>query len=507
MPAACRLLHVEDSLDDADLVRLSLAQTDPAIVITRVDTEAQYVANLDREMPDAILCDYHLPRFSAERALAILRERGLDVPFIIVSHHIGESAAVVAMQQGASDYLPKHDLARLPKAIAGAIERSGLRAERARAEEALRRSEALRTSVLDSLSARIAVLDPDGVVRATNRAWDEFGHQRALVAGSAARVGDNYLDLLRAAASAGDLFARESLEAIAAVVDRRQTFGALEYRASLGGGMRSFVLRAFPFAGSDHGVVVSHQDVSDRIMAHLALEDAHRRLQALSRRMLSLQEDERRTISRELHDDVGQSLAALRIGLHRAAEQCQGRARELLAECMDIVESSVERLRQISQELRPPQLEQLGLAEALSWLAERQRGATGIEIECRFTGLDGPRPAPAVESACYRIAQEAINNATRHGRAQALVVSAQVDARLLRLTIHDNGIGFDEQPTRRKALNAGSMGLISMEERAQLAGGRLRVRSLPGQGTTVTALFPLGEPVVTGEALEPPAAP
>ncbi len=491
--AACRLLHVEDNADDAELVRLCLARGAPGVAITRVDTEDAYVAHLERGLPDAILCDYHLPRFSAERALAILGERGLDLPFIIVSHHIGESAAVVAMQQGASDYLPKHDLERLPKAIEAAIERARSRAERARAEEALRRSEALQAGILDSLSARIAVLDAHGVLLATNRAWDAFMQQRA-VAGSDADIGDDYLARLREAAAAGDLFARGGVEAITAVIERRQSFASLEYNALLGGTLRSFILRAFALEGSDHGVVVAHEDVTDRVMAHLALEDAHQRLQALSRRILTIQEDERRTISRELHDDVGQSLAALKIGLHRAAEQSQGAARELLGECMGIVESSVERLRQIAQELRPPQLEQLGLAEALSWLAQRQRGATGIAIECRFAGLDRPRPAAAVESACYRIAQEAINNATRHGRARSLVLSAQANGGLLRLSIHDDGIGFDERPTRRRALHAGSMGLISMEERARLAGGRLKVRSLPGRGTTVSAVFPVGEP-------------
>src|SRR5688572_32033191 len=125
------ILHVEDSPDDAELLRLALGRGEVSFDIKRVDAEPAYQAALTAAVPDVILCDYDMPRFSAERALEIMREKGLEVPFIVVSNHIGESAALVAMQHGADDYLSKRDLGRLPKAIALAMERARYRGERA----------------------------------------------------------------------------------------------------------------------------------------------------------------------------------------------------------------------------------------------------------------------------------------------------------------------------------------------------------------------------------------
>src|ERR1700752_113914 len=174
MPATYKVLHVDDSAEDAILVRSALGKAPFKCTIERVDTEPAYVAQLDQGLPDVIVCDYNMPDFSAERALQIMRERGLDIPFIIVSHHLGESAAVIAMQQGASDYLPKASLERLGKAVEAAGHRSRARRGAARAQDALRESEALRRGILDSLQSRIALLDSRGAIVAVNKVWADF---------------------------------------------------------------------------------------------------------------------------------------------------------------------------------------------------------------------------------------------------------------------------------------------------------------------------------------------
>lgn len=351
-----RLLHVEDSGDDAELLREAMRAAAFDFTLTRVQTEPEYVAELDTQPPDAILCDYTLPDFSAERALEIIRGRNMELPFIVVSHHLGETAAVVAMQKGASDYLPKRDLRRLPKAIESALDRSNAR--------------------------------------------------------------------------------------------------------------------------------------RDSLVAQAALRESAARLQALSKRMLDIQEEERRAISRELHDDIGQTLSALKIGLHRLAAVPAAHHAALVAECLDAADQALAKLRLLAMELRPPQLDQLGLREALEWLAQRQTAVSGLTINCAFDGFDRRAPAP-VESACYRIAQEALNNATRHAQAKGVLISIESDAKTLTLSVDDDGIGFDERAARQRVIRSGSMGLIGMEERALLAGGLLAVRSAPGEGTTVRATFPL----------------
>jgi CheY-like chemotaxis protein len=117
------ILHVEDSCDDADLVRLALHRSAFPYVIRRVDTEPDFIAALEAAKPDLILCDYDMPRFSAERAFAILRERGMDLPFIVVSHHVGGGRTLIGAHRDADDYLAKRDLGRLSEVIAAAMER------------------------------------------------------------------------------------------------------------------------------------------------------------------------------------------------------------------------------------------------------------------------------------------------------------------------------------------------------------------------------------------------
>jgi two-component system sensor histidine kinase UhpB len=487
---AYRILHVEDSPDDAELIARALARARVDAEIDRVDTEGDYVAKLEQRTPDVILCDYDMPRFSAERALAVMRERSIHVPFIVVSNHIGQNAAVIAMQGGASDYLSKRDLGRLPKAIEVAVDRAEARRERARAERALRESEAMMRGILESLDSRIAVLDRSGTIVAVNGSWERFDATRLAAGYNAAGVGDNYLALLDDSARQGLPFAAAGVAAARMVITREQPFASVDYRLDTPGGSRWFIARITPLEGSDGGIVVAHQDITDNMLAHVALESAHHRLQALSKRVLSIQEDERRAIARELHDDAGQSLAALKIGLHRLAQQ-PAQDPKLLADCTSTAEAVIEKLRTLAQELRPPQLDQLGLADALRWLVERQQRATGIAMRCDFPGAGDRRYAPALEAACYRIAQEAINNATRHAGPRNVTVTVDAGGELLRLVIQDDGAGFDEAAARARALKGGSLGLISMEERAELAGGRLHLQTVPGVGTTICALFPL----------------
>ena len=491
MSVSYRLLIVEDSADDAELLLYALRDAPFKFTSVRVETEGEYDAALSKELPDVVLCDYNLPRFSSERALRILTERGLDIPFIVVSHHIGEDAAVAAMQNGASDYLLKSRLGRLSTSIAASIERRLSRQQKAESEQALRMSEAMKRGIINSLTTRIAVLDGKGVIVATNKAWDNFGDSRATLDKETAAVGNSYFALLQSAADRGDEFAEHSLKLVQSVINREAGFASMEYERSVPGGTRWYVARAMPLEDSIDGAVVSHEDVTDRMLAHRALADANKRLQAMSKRVLSIQEEERRSISRELHDDIGQSLTALKIGLHRLTQRISDHDRVLLAECINTADNTLDKLRDLSHELRPPQLDQLGLEGALEWLVGRQRSTTGLDFMCEFAGLNARLPAE-IESVCYRITQEALSNATRHASAKQIRVRVERSDRLLTLAIRDDGVGFDMDTARKKALKTGSLGLISMEERAQLAGGRLKMRTVPGGGTTVQATFALG---------------
>jgi two-component system, NarL family, sensor histidine kinase UhpB len=352
------------------------------------------------------------------------------------------------------------------------------------AHEALRESEAIRRGILNSLLARVALVDRDGTIVAVNKAWNELENSAS---------GSNYLRELRLAEECGNAFAGALADGILKVIRREKPVFSMEYEVKTASVARWHVARAAPLDGHGDATVVSCEDITEQALSRIALERANGRLQTISKRLLHVQEEDRRAISRELHDDIGQTLGALKIGLHRISSASASEHLGLVSGCLEAAEEALGKLRLLAMELRPPQLDQLGLQEALEWLAQRQGTASGLAITCMFSGPEARAPAQ-VEIACYRIAQEALNNATRHATAKTILIMVESDESMLRLVVRDDGVGFDEDSARLRVIRSGSMGLIGMEERAQLAGGKLRVRTAPGTGTTVIASFPLAEP-------------
>jgi len=238
-------------------------------------------------------------------------------------------------------------------------------------------------------------------------------------------------------------------------------------------------------------------DITERLRTQQALERvnrelelSHERLRALSRRLLEVQEEERGRLARDLHDDIGQALTALKIqleSLHRAGEPA---LRARVAEGVETVQHTLERVRQLSLSLRPPQLDDLGLAAALRSHVDRQAGVAGLAAH--FDAAEAPQDIePETETACFRVAQEAINNIVRHARAHNVWVRLFTAGGRLALSVRDDGRGFDLEAVRRRGASGASLGLVGMEERVALAGGSLELRAAPGQGTVLLASFPL----------------
>ena len=210
------------------------------------------------------------------------------------------------------------------------------------------------------------------------------------------------------------------------------------------------------------------------------------RLESHSRMVVEAQEGERRRIARELHDEIGQALTGLKLALENLDGLAPGAASERLARAQDLTSDLVRQVHDMSLDLRPSILDDLGLRPALIWLLERYGAQTGVEVGFRCSGLQ-QRLRPEVETAAYRIVQEALTNVARHAGVKQAAVDCSVRGASLRVHVDDHGIGFDvgAVPVGR------SSGLAGMEERARSTGGWLRVRSQIGVGTTVVAEFPI----------------
>ncbi|HWY77283.1 MAG TPA: PAS domain-containing protein [Verrucomicrobiae bacterium] len=228
--------------------------------------------------------------------------------------------------------------------------------------------------------------------------------------------------------------------------------------------------------------------MAEEVSVRKRVEEA---LQTLSHRLLELQETERRHLARELHDEIGQGLTALKINLQ--AVQRLGEAAQFAPRLLDsigIVDRILKQVRDLSLDLRPSMLDDLGLCAALRWYADQQGQRAGLRIQFACADLD-TRLEPAVETACFRVAQEALTNVVRHARASKVLVRLETDGPSLHLAVCDDGAGFDPEKLRRHPDPDSRLGLLGMEERASLIGGRIEFRSAPRQGTEVHAWFPL----------------
>lgn len=224
-------------------------------------------------------------------------------------------------------------------------------------------------------------------------------------------------------------------------------------------------------------------------------ERSNHKLQVLSRRLVTAQENERRHIARELHDQIGQALTVAQMNLQAALQLNRSRDRLAhLKDCLDVVENTLEQVHDLSLNLRPSMLDDLGLEPALRWLTERQASLADLRYEVR-TGILDKKMDSMIKTECFRVAQEALTNVVRHAKASVVTVELRNENGLLHLRVRDDGIGFDVNSVREQAVRGASLGVLSMEERAALAGGGLEFKSAPGQGTEVHAWFPTRMPV------------
>lgn len=216
----------------------------------------------------------------------------------------------------------------------------------------------------------------------------------------------------------------------------------------------------------------------------------------LLQKVISAQEEERKRIARELHDETSQSLTSLMVGLKvleeaRDPEEVKVRAAELRA----LVAKTLDEVHHLAHALRPSILDDFGLVAALERYAKRFAGTAGLQVDFYAQDLDGRRLPPPVETTLYRIVQEALTNMAKHANAQNVSIVLEQRGRGVVAVIEDDGRGFDVARWRSKEGVKG-LGLAGMEERASLLGGALTVESRPGSGTTIVVEIPLETPEV-----------
>jgi PAS domain S-box-containing protein len=287
------------------------------------------------------------------------------------------------------------------------------------------------------------------------------------------------------------------------LTSRGQTFGALTLDSASPGFFTPERVRFF----ESYALLVAAAMQNARLFQ--SVDEQRERLRVLSARLVETQEEERRRFAMELHDELGQSLTVLTMQLGAALEALPAsgnRARAILKTTEELASDTVDQVRRIIADLRPSVLDDLGLAPALRRLGDDLHASTGVSVVVQLADLPSRLPPP-VESALYRIAQEALANIRQHAHASNVTITGAAGRNRVRLTIHDDGVGMaqqrvDEQPgaphqsgditiTGGWVEPAGHYGLLGMQERVDWLGGSFHLESMPQAGTTIQVELPL----------------
>jgi PAS domain S-box-containing protein len=361
--------------------------------------------------------------------------------------------------------------------------------ERRRDQLALKRSEELNRAVIDSLTSLIVIVDHKGKVLAANRAWQRRWAATRRGGAAPMDIGDGLLQPAGVTTNnVGDSpqALREGLEK---VLDGSLTDFRMEYAVNGSDGASWFELSVLALRRREGGAVICHTDITARKRAEEELQKSHEQVRELAGRLISAQEEERRRIAQELHDDLSQRLAAQAISLSNLQ-------RDFDAGATEVVEAGIEKLRKsavsiaddvraISHELHPPVLMFAGLTACLESLCREFSATNGLRVAFRVESDPG-RVSSDAALCLYRAAQEALRNVCKHAHASAATVTLSKGPKGVVMRIEDDGVGVAPGGgTQRRGL-----GLISLRERAHLLRGSFSVTPRSAGGTCLEVGIP-----------------
>jgi PAS domain S-box-containing protein len=583
-----RILHVEDSEDDALLLSLQLKRDGYQIVSKRVDTLDAVKAALAKLAWDIIISDYMLPGFSGLDTLRLIQEQNSEIPCIIVSGKISDETAVEAMKAGATDYVLKDNLVRLGPAIERALNEAKKKQELKAAQEKLRQyyqdleekvqertaqlmdnsqrlereievrkkadaevSKLLEESRVQEEELRVHQEELQAQTNELNKASEairesearfrsvldnsrDFIYRANLQTKRYEYVSPSVRDILGfsveefLALSVKDMAARihpDDLPEADASMQGLKGIGKadVEYRQRHKDGHYIWISNHMSLIKDAYGQPLIRtgniRDVTERKMAQEGLarakdelerrvqerteqlqeaydeimrsqkelSEANKQLKEYGHRITQVQEEERKRIAYELHDDTAQYLSILKLEIEALIHSGKIQSREILDK-LEFLRKDAERafndVRRYSHELRPGVLEHLGLQAALDQITEDINKLKQVPVEFQVDGIE-PNISEDLKLAFFRIAQEALNNARKHAKASRVGLMLKFNGPSVQMIISDDGAGFDYEETLKNTGGRGSLGLMSMSERANLVNANLKIESEPGKGTKV----------------------
>jgi PAS domain S-box-containing protein len=356
------------------------------------------------------------------------------------------------------------------------------------AESKIRESEAFNRGVLSSIGSQIAVINTKGEIISVNDAWISISAKNEGNDLTQTGVGSNYFEVCERAIIAKNPYARKALQGIKSVVSKEVSRFEMEYPYDSVEKKRWYILSVTGFKDDYKKVVIRHIDITIRKENEEMLTRSQLEIRNFAGYLNKVLEDERSHIAREMHDEVGQQLSGIKMGLSLLVKEGALNDKLSLAatETTTLVDNAIKSMRNIATELRPGILDTLGLIPSLKWLCSEFEKKSGIT--CLFKSHADKDIFEKDLSTCYfRICQESLNNIFKHAGATKVNVTIEQSYEMLSLKIVDNGSGMSENSLR----NPFSMGLLGMKERAYSIGGEVFVKSKLGAGTTIEIITTL----------------
>lgn len=484
MKKTLRILLAEDSPSDAELVEYEIRKAYEPL-IHRVEDAQSMTRALREHTWDVVISDYYMPGFGALAALSLVRVGGHDLPFIIVSGNMGEDLAVEAMRAGAADYVMKRNLSRLVPALERELRDAEARRGAQRAELQLLEQSALLQGIVNHF--------PGVVFQVMSEAPGAFKFSH---------VSEGSVELLELPSAHLEnnpdaffhLLPKADAATLAAHMKRSmETLSPVNWegriRAAKSGMIKWVNIRLRPRR------IASGAFVWEGFMANITMSKEHeielvaarKRQKELSSHLENAKEQERARIARELHDDIGGNLTAIKIDVLWLAERVgagDAKVRGKLDALEALVDQTAASITQIGQDLRPGILD-LGLAAAIEWQAADFSNRTGVAcvVRCEREPLE---IEPSIGTALFSILRETLTNIAKHARATQVRIELENTDGEVDLTVTDNGQGM----VAADRLKPTSFGLRGMEERAAQLGGTVSVTAVQPQGTCIAVRVP-----------------
>jgi signal transduction histidine kinase len=490
-----RVLLVETSLEDAQRTLAKLEQSNYEVKYQRIDNASAMQAALIEDEWDVVLCSYDPSGFCGLAALELMQSKGMDLPFLFLSHDLHEETIIHTMQSGANDYIFKGSLNRLAPSIAHNLREARIRCEHRQAQIALQENQSRLQAFITNLPgmAYQVLLKHDGDI--------SFPY---ISDGSKALLNMNPQDL----ETYPQLFVnmlhpddRISYEQSMRTSADNLSFWNWEGRIVIlpEGEIKWINLRCSP-RKTLHGEIQWEgimSNISQSKQAEIEIKYSQEQLRELSSHVQLAREQERLNIAREVHDDLGSTLTAIKLNIAWLGGRLSREAPELIAKIKDVenlVDKCTAAANDISHSLRPSTLDCFGIIAAMEIEVDEFEQRTGIS--CIFNHPDEDITlGPDIAIALFRILQETLTNIMKHAHASKVKIDLYHQSTCVEMIVSDNGLGFTESDR----IKPRSFGLRGIYERVAYFGGNVHINGTSGSGTTIKARIPhQPEPTATG---------